>query len=176
MGRHLQIHPGIPDWLTLTTLLVQHKFRLGIYSSASQHTVLGALETLEAAAAPGPSLFAEPSLILHRGHTRVRFLIPKNSRQPCRYELGLVREAGAQPKQVKPAPPELVRVPSKKQLHKTRCGCTARVSRHPCKLLTPLADTGSPGGPYRRRRQRVGHCQATKPILQRPAQSLAYRR
>ena len=47
----------------------QASFRLGVFTSASQRTARVALALLEAAAGPGPPLFAEPALVLHRSHT-----------------------------------------------------------------------------------------------------------
>ncbi|KAL0051579.1 hypothetical protein WJX82_010299 [Trebouxia sp. C0006] len=48
---------------------LQEHFRLGIFTSATQRTVGNVLPLLEQAASPGTTLFADPSLILHRSHT-----------------------------------------------------------------------------------------------------------
>lgn len=48
---------------------MQERFNLGIYSSATVKTVAAARELLEEAAGPGPPLFPEAAIILHRVHT-----------------------------------------------------------------------------------------------------------
>lgn len=50
-------------------ILLQGHFHLGIYSSASPKTVADVREMLENAAGPGPPLFPDSALILHRKHT-----------------------------------------------------------------------------------------------------------
>ena len=46
--------------------VVQEHFRLGIFTSATVRTAKEVLPQLEAAAGPGPLLFSDKSLILHR--------------------------------------------------------------------------------------------------------------
>lgn len=48
---------------------LQEHFRLGIFTSATQRTLLNVVPLLEEAAGPGTPLFADQSLILHRSHT-----------------------------------------------------------------------------------------------------------
>lgn len=46
--------------------VMQEVFRLGIFTSATQRTTRNVLPLLEQAAGPGPPLFSDASLILHR--------------------------------------------------------------------------------------------------------------
>ncbi|KAL3138341.1 hypothetical protein ABBQ32_006145 [Trebouxia sp. C0010 RCD-2024] len=62
-GRSL-MRPGIHHLRRL-----QEHFRLGIFTSATVRTATEVLPQLEAAAGPGPLLFSDKSLLLHRGHT-----------------------------------------------------------------------------------------------------------
>jgi len=50
---------------------LQERFRLGIYTSSSYHTVREVIPLLERAAGDGDPLFDDPSIVLHRGHTQV---------------------------------------------------------------------------------------------------------
>ena len=50
---------------------MQAKFKLGLYSSATDFTVKAVLPMLEEAAGDGPQLFQNPELVLHRGHTQL---------------------------------------------------------------------------------------------------------
>ena len=50
-------------------MLLQHAFRLGIFSSATERTVSAVIPMLHATAGDGPQLF-DPTLVLHRAHTQ----------------------------------------------------------------------------------------------------------
>lgn len=54
---------------------LQEHFRLGIFTSATVRTATEVLPKLEAAAGPGPLLFSDKSLLLHRSPLSALFTL-----------------------------------------------------------------------------------------------------